>query len=175
MFGILRLLDRLDVDPALILVAILCVCEVDWSALDNRNWFPYEYRDGMRIVIKTGVPLKRVLLAGSEECYEGRDEVCSFYCKGFESRGMTQEVARAAWLRYVSDGFDYHELLTLGAQVLLLNSPQSPARSAGGEVNANAATNVAESLIDAVPDDNNERNMEHAFVLDALERVGVKK
>lgn len=65
-FGILQLLDRLYFDPVLAIVAIARVCEVEWAALSDRSRFLYEYCDGLIIAFKAGVPLKRVLLDGSE-------------------------------------------------------------------------------------------------------------
>lgn len=40
-FGILRLLDHLNVNLVLGLVEIARVCEVDWSALSDQSWIPY--------------------------------------------------------------------------------------------------------------------------------------
>lgn len=77
MFGTPRLLDPLGAVPVLALVAIARVCEVDWSVLTDQISIYYEYRHRFLISIKDSVPLKRVLLDGFEEWYDGTDENCS--------------------------------------------------------------------------------------------------
>lgn len=113
LFDIHRLLDRLDVDPVLVLVGVGCVCEIDWSALSDPSLFPTVYRDGLLIVVKAGASLNRVLSDGSKKCHDGGEKVCPVYCKEFESRGMTVELTRAGWLRSVSDRDYFYGLPTL--------------------------------------------------------------
>lgn len=72
-------------------------------------------------MIKAGAPVKRMLPDVSEEWYDGKEEVCLVRRMQFESRGMTKEFARVAWLRYVSSRDDYYKVQTLKAQNQLLN------------------------------------------------------
>lgn len=93
--GISRISDRLYVDQALPFVAIARVCEVNCAALDDQRSFPYEYNDGVLIVLMTRAPLKRILLDGTGESYDDGVETCPVYHKELESRSLRK--AFAVW------------------------------------------------------------------------------
>lgn len=51
-FGILRSIDRMDVDPALPFVAVARLCEVDWHILWSHDLFSFEYRTEKCLVLE---------------------------------------------------------------------------------------------------------------------------
>lgn len=114
-------------------------------------------------------------LDGSKEWYDGAEKVCSVYCKELKTPRMTNKFARAARLRFLSDGDVYHELPTFEAQNQLFNLRQSPGRSVGDARNVKIVTNVAESRIDDIPDDDDDLDMEGAFLLDSMEPLAFKR
>lgn len=120
-FGFLRLLDTMDVNPVLAFVAIARLCETNWSALDDQSWFSYEYDEGTLIILRGTELLKRILPDGTKEWRDGEEEIRPIYRKDYESCGMMEAFAKAAWLWYIDSGEDYYELPSLEAQDTLLN------------------------------------------------------
>lgn len=57
----------------------------------------------------------------------------------------------------------------------MLSPRRSPARLVDVEKNANVATNIAESRVDDMPDDDDDWNFESAVGLEEVERAGVKR
>lgn len=43
-YSILRLIDRMEVDPSLAFIALSCLCEFDWDAFRSSDQFSSEYK-----------------------------------------------------------------------------------------------------------------------------------
>lgn len=175
-FGNLRRLDGMAINPVLTFVAMARLCDVDWSALCKPSCFPYEYDDGIAIILKEAGPLIRVLSDGPEEGQDSGEEICPIYRNEYESRGVSKPLAKAAWLQCIDSGEGYYELTSPEAPDTMLNTRRSPAQSVDVvKVNANFARKVEESHMDAVPEDVDDLDLEVAVGLDKVERVGVKR
>lgn len=68
---ILRLFDRMGANPVFTRIAIAPICEVNFTALSDQWWVPYEYIEGMLIALRGPEPFKLILLDGTEEWYDG--------------------------------------------------------------------------------------------------------
>lgn len=60
-------------NPVLAFVAIARLREVDWSALDEQSWFPFENVDSILIILKGVAPLIRILPDGTGEWWDGEE------------------------------------------------------------------------------------------------------
>lgn len=95
-FSILRLRDRMDVSPVLAFVAIVRLCEMNWSTLGDHWWSPYEYDEDALIVWRETEPLKRIQADGTEKWHDGGEDILTIYRKKYESREMMMTLAKAA-------------------------------------------------------------------------------
>lgn len=159
----------------LVFVVIARLFEVDWTALDDKWWFPYAYVNGVLICLRYADPLNRILPDGTEEWYDGEEEIRMIYCKTCIARGMTETFAKATRLRYIYSGGDCFELQSLEMQDALVTPRQSPNQTVGVGENANKALDFGESRIECVLDDDDGRDFEGADGLNEVERVCVKE
>lgn len=113
--GILRPLDHMNVNPMLTFVAIACLVETGWSALGEQKWFLYEYDNGMLNILEEVEPIRRVLPDGNVEWQDDGDEICSIYCKKYNSRGTKETFVKPEWLRYIDIGKNYYEVPSVHA------------------------------------------------------------
>lgn len=141
-FGILRLLDRMYVNPVLVFVGIARFCGVDWSVLSDQSLFSYEYDDGVLIILRETKPFKWILPHGTEEWLDEGEQISPICRKEYEFLGMTKTLAKLAWSRYIGNGEDFYKLPSLEAQDELLNPRCSLAQSVDVEVNANIEPNA---------------------------------
>lgn len=120
-------------------------------------------------------PLKWILPDVTEEWYDVGEEICSTYCKEYESREMTKTFEKAAWLRYINSEEGYFELPLLEAYNELVNPRQSPRQLDDAEVNANIAVGVDEEQTDAVSDHDDHCYFESAAGIDEVKCIGVER
>lgn len=88
-FGILWILEHMNVNPVSDFVSIACLCEVALSALEEQSGFPCEYDDCMLSILTHAEPLKRVLLDKTDYWRDRNKVLRQTYRKKYESRGMT--------------------------------------------------------------------------------------
>lgn len=108
-FSILLLLDSNDVNLVLASVAIVYLFRSNGCHLKRRDCFRTNKTIEFRSHVRGAVPLKRVLLDGTEEWRDGGEEICLFYCSKYKSRGMTQTFIKAPRLRYIAQKNEYNE------------------------------------------------------------------
>lgn len=103
----------MKVNPRLALVGVACVVEVNWVALSNREWFPYEHAQGMLVLRPGKGP------AADQSAEEGGGKGGSQSIKrlvhraGYATRGMLLACAREAWRQYLANDVDYFMFRTL--------------------------------------------------------------
>lgn len=125
-FEILRMIDRMDVDPTLALVPVARTCKVAWHAVGMRDWFPYKYKTRNLIFVSESSPRVRKLADGTGEKVAGTDLLRPIYCEEFAKRGMSFAFVKAAWLKYLKKKLDYG-IPSLGAQDAFLKRKSRPA------------------------------------------------
>lgn len=112
LFGTFQLLDRMDVFPVLLFVAIESFRGVNWFSLGEQSWFLYIDKDSKLGIFKEAPPLNRVLSDGSKEWREGGKEARAIYRKKYVSLVLTESVCKRGVVTIYSQGgrttMNYH-------------------------------------------------------------------
>lgn len=128
-FGIIALMDHMNVDPVLAFATIARLCEIDLHARSSQDWFLYFQETGRLDLVETTVPMMRNLPEGDEEHMEGIDDVSLIRCAESSFCDLKFEVFEAAWLNYLRDGNDNYDLPSLNLSDGLVNRKAGSAKS----------------------------------------------
>lgn len=169
--GICRLIQNMAVDPMLALVAIGQLTEIDWKALEDQDWFPFNYDDGKILVLLAESLLVHCCASGAKVLEGGQPEVKPRYQEDFVDHGMSMKYGRLAWRRYLADGFDVKAILTPGEQNSLskLASPTTSAAMADVKIPAGRLLSSPTR-----PNDEKDWKMSDLVEVEAKEQVKAK-
>lgn len=111
--GICQLMRNMEVDRAFALVAIEQLKENDWKTFENHEWLPYNYDEGMIMVLPAELPLVHRSISCTKVREGGQLEVKPLYSEEFANSWMSMEYSRLARSRYLIDGTDVTSIPTL--------------------------------------------------------------
>lgn len=169
--GICPLLRNMVLDPVLALVAIGRLTETHWEAVEDHDWFSYNYEDGKIMLLPEEPPWVRRSVSGFEEREGGRLEIRPKYREEFTHRGMSLEYARLVWRRYYAARTDLKTIATLEEQ----NALTRPARPITNGATADVVVPAERAPSSpAVPEDEKDWKMDDLVVVNTYEWVQIK-
>lgn len=121
-------------NPVLAIIAVARLLEINWCALDDQEWFSYNYLEGKNMARSAEPPMVCRSARGTEVREEGCAEVKPKYRSKFAHCRMSMERAWLALHRYLADGTDFKYIFILVEQNALTNSA-SPSVSVSGAEN----------------------------------------
>lgn len=169
--GILRLVYRMRVDPALLFFVMTPLYEFDWYDIGLHDLFLYKYTTEKMSRVWSSAPMVCKLADGTEKKVSGTESIRPIYRQEVASHDMSFVFAKAAWLHYLIKKLNWWEVPSLGAQDTLL---QKRASLCGVSFAWVSSPHAAHAVVDDAENDS-DWDLGAVIGLEKVERVSGKR